>query len=641
MENDIKTSVLIVDDDINTCETLSDIFKLKGFQVIIKNNGAEGLGVMQSHQVDVALLDIKLPDMEGLELLDKMRQRTPGLIAIIITGHASVEYVKRALAQGANGFFVKPLILEEIFHVIDEALEKRTLSRRYQETSAQLKNIIEASHDAIFATDHDGVIQKYNKAAEQIFGYSGDELLQMNIGLLLGGQGDDDEIEIFQQYRNIDSPEEIFGRNNKGDILYLEITSGSFEERGDKIYSLIIRDISTRKKHEAEKRKLQSQLVQAIKMEAIGTLAGGVAHDFNNILTAILGYSQMINDTLENGSKAKKDMAQVLTAGVRATELVRQILAFSRKSEQHAQPVVVSLIVKEAIELLRSSIPKNIDIVTTFNDKQATVLINPAQFHQVVMNLCVNGYHAMSENGTLEVTLSKVTMTDGEVRMFSLDDTKEYLKVIVRDTGKGITPSNIDKIFDPYFTTKEKGEGTGLGLSTVRGIVLEAGGNIGVESNLGVGTVFTIYLPVIEEKTVPDTLLENSVNPKGCERILFIDDEMPIAELGRRTLEKLGYDVLSISCSMTALSHFREKPDDFDMIFSDNSMPGMTGSQLAYEIYKIRPHIPMILATGFEGSVNKAILTDTGVKKILSKPISRKQLSASIREIFDGKTKVE
>jgi len=640
MENENITSVLIVDDDINTCETLSDIFELKGFRVITKNSGAESLAVMQHQPIDVVLLDIKLPDIEGLELLDQMRQHTPGLIAVIITGHASVEYAKKALAQGANGFFVKPLILEEIFHVVDEALEKRMISRRYREISARLQNIMAASYDAIFATDHNGKILEYNQAAEQIFGYSGGELLQMNIGLLLGGQGDDKGSDIFKQYSSIDSPEETLGLNRNRDILNLEISSGSIEEEGDSIYSFIIRDISIRKRHEVEKQKLQDQLVQAIKMEAIGTLAGGIAHDFNNILTAILGYSQMINDTLENGSKAKKDMAQVLIAGGRATELVRQILAFSRKSEQDAQVVTISLIVKEAIDLLRSSIPTNIDIVTKFNDKQATVLINPAQFLQVIMNLCVNGYHAMSGSGTLEVALSTVTMTNGEVRSLNLAEAKEYLKTIVRDTGKGIAPSNLDKIFDPYFTTKEKGEGTGLGLSTAHGIILEAGGNIAVETKLGIGTTFTVYLPVIEEKVLTSKTFEDSATTSGSERILFIDDEMPIAELGKRTLEELGYNVLSMTCSKTALNHFRENPDAFDMIFSDNSMPGMTGSHLAYEIYKIRPDIPMILATGFEGSIDKAILQDTSVKKILNKPISRKHLTGSIRDVFDGERKV-
>lgn len=638
MDTKKNTRVLIVDDDIGTCETLSDIFEINHYQTLIAHNGKDSLALMKNEVVDVAMLDIRLPDIDGLDLLEKMKQISPTLIGVFITGHASIDYARRAIEKGANGFFVKPLIIEEILFVINEALEKRSLALRYKETSAKLQNIIGASNDAIFAIDSNGMILQCNNAAEDIFGYSVVQLIQMNIGSLLGRENGEGKFDAVRFQLSCDKPEEVYGRTKNGDSLVLEISSGSYDEDGKSMFSLIIRDVSARKKHEEEKTILQNQLIQANKHEAIGTLAGGIAHDFNNILTAIIGFSQLVKNTLEAESSALKDIEQVLSAGHRAKDLVRQILAFSRKSGEEVQPVYAHLIIKEVLELLRSSIPKSIEIITKIDTKRAVVLINPIQFHQVIMNLCVNAYHAMSEIGTLEVGVSTVLLSQEVEKKFKLVEGMEYLELVVKDTGRGMDHSTMARIFEPYFSTKPMEEGTGLGLSTAHGIIFEMGGAIDVKSKLGEGSIFTVYLPLIKEQISKHDASIDEDTATGKERILFIDDEMPIAELGKRILENYGYNVSSLSCSSMALKVFKENPSGFDLIITDNSMPEMTGTQLANEIYEIRPDVPVILVTGSADNINKNLLGSTGVKKILIKPVSIKELSETVRGVLDGET---
>ncbi len=628
--------ILVVDDDISTCETLADILAMKNFAPIKAHSGTSCLEISAKQSIDVVILDIRLPDMDGLELLAHLKKTTPDIIAMFMTGHASIDYAKKAMEQGASGFFVKPVIVEEILYVINEALEKRSLARRYQETSAKLQNIIGASHDAIFSIDNHGKIEQCNQAAQYIFGYSTEDLVQMNINLLFKTKNTIEYLNFSGDDSLFDKPHEISTRNKKGDPLALEISLGPYREDNRQMFTLVVRDVSARKKYEEEKKKLQEQIIQANKMEAIGTLAGGIAHDFNNILTAILGYAQMVNDSLAANSDEYKDIEQIINAGLRAKELVSQILAFSRSSKQEAQPIQANIIIEEALNLLRASILKRIEIRRKFAKGKATIFINPAQFHQVIMNLCVNAYQAMPENGILEVQSKTISLSDNLKDKFPRLKQEQYLELMVKDNGTGMDQLVIERIFEPYFTTKKMEEGTGLGLSTVHGIIHDAGGAIEVKTKLGRGSVFTVYLPLIEERVGLDKTESGESFSTGKEHILLIDDEMPIAELGRRILEKFGYRVSSYYSSDTALDIFKKNPVDFDLIISDNSMPGITGLQLAREIYQIKPELPIILTTGFDDTIHKHVTESTSIKAILTKPISRKLLSKTIRKVLDG-----
>jgi PAS domain S-box-containing protein len=393
-------------------------------------------------------------------------------------------------------------------------------------------------------------------------------------------------------------------------------------------------DITERKVAEEEKAALLSQLLQAQKMEAIGTLAGGIAHDFNNILAAMMGFAEMAKGRAVKESRQEQHLQRVLDAGARGRELVRQMLAFSRKTEQEKKLVRLSAVVREAIKLLRASIPSTIRIRTKAGAESGFVLADPTQMQQVLMNLCANAAYAMRETGgvlTVEVS-DFVVSPDGRA-----DGMKPgpYVRLVVRDTGAGMLPEIMAKIFDPFFTTKGPGEGTGLGLSIVHGIVEQHDGRITVESDPGRGSTFTLYLvQAASEREVADPGVESL--PKGRERVLFVDDEEALAQLGREMLEDLGYQVTVKSDGLEALALFKADPGGLDLVMTDQTMPGMTGMELARALMGLRPGFPVIITTGYSDLVDAAVAKEAGVRAFLMKPISRGELARTIRKALDG-----
>ena len=388
---------------------------------------------------------------------------------------------------------------------------------------------------------------------------------------------------------------------------------------------------------EKEKLELTRQLNQAQKMEAIGTLAGGIAHDFNNILSAIIGYTEITKLKIDKPA-LHRYLDQVLNACDRAKNLVAQILTFSRVTELERRPVDMSSITKEAIKLLRATIPSIIEIRFETSSDVHAVLADPTQIHQVLINLCTNAAHAMRERGGLlgvelenmeispEMTHSRLDLSPGS-----------YVMLTVRDTGVGMVPEVMHRVFDPFFTTKEKGEGTGLGLSVVYGIVKEFGGSITVHSEPGAGSIFRVYLPAITDMTEAGA---ESVEPivGGSERILFIDDEEILMEMGRDILEELGYNVTAITNSRNALDLFRAQPDQFDLVMTDMTMPGMTGADLSREILQLRPDVPIILCTGLSEIINEEKAIAIGIREFAMKPLNLRNIAELIRQALDRKT---
>jgi len=411
-----------------------------------------------------------------------------------------------------------------------------------------------------------------------------------------------------------------------------------FQEISDDIAFALhgIRLEEERKQMQQEKMLLEAQLQQAQKMEAIGTLAGGIAHDFNNILSAIMGYTEMAMDDAPMDHPIKQDLTEVLKAGIRAKDLIEQILTFSRQSETKVKPVKMRPVVKEAGQLFRASLPSTIEIVGDIQSN-ASVMADPTQIHQILMNLCTNAGHAMEERGgILEVSLADVEL-DADFRAQHPDVSPgQYVRLTVSDTGHGMDRSTMERIFEPYFTTKEKGEGTGLGLSVVHGIVASHDGAITVYSEPGEGTTFHIYLPIVEQEPEPEIRTEESL-PTGSETILFVDDEAPLATLGTRLLEGLGYVVVSRTNSLEALETFRKDPSRFDVVVTDMTMPSMTGDQLATEVMKIRSDIPVILCTGFSTKISKKKAETLGIQAFVMKPFLKGEMAETVRRALDEK----
>ncbi|MDA3788110.1 MAG: ATP-binding protein [Desulfobacula sp.] len=388
-------------------------------------------------------------------------------------------------------------------------------------------------------------------------------------------------------------------------------------------------------KQKIETQELTERLHNSQKLEAIGTLAGGIAHDFNNILSAIIGFTELALGSVEKGTEIEDDLQEVYAGGKRAKELVKQILAFARQSDEEIKPVQISIIIKEVLKFIRSSISTTIDIKSDIQS-DSLIMGNATQTHQVMMNLFTNAAHAMENSGgILEVILQDIYLEDSS-ELLNIGLSKgDYIKIKISDTGTGIDPNIINSIFEPYFTTKRVGEGTGMGLAMVYGIVEKYGGKITVDSKLGVGTKFTIYFPITKKRSAISAYKSEKL-PSGNENILFIDDEAPIAKMGGRLLEQLGYAVTIRTSSLEALELFRSKPDDFDLIISDMAMPNMSGDTLALEIMKLRPEIPVILCTGFSKRMSdEQQAAQIGIKAVIQKPIVQTDFTKTIRRVLD------
>lgn len=397
----------------------------------------------------------------------------------------------------------------------------------------------------------------------------------------------------------------------------------------------IATDISRIKDLEKESLRIQAQLQQAQKMEAIGTLAGGIAHDFNNILSAVIGYTEIALADVPEDTSQHRNLQEVLKAGSRARDLVKQILTFSRQTEQELKPVKINQIIRESLKLLRASLPTTVKISHDIQSDSA-VLADPTQIHQVIMNLFTNAAHAMrSSGGQLKIDLSDVVLDGSFIEQHPYLSPGVYIKLRVIDTGHGMEKAILDRIFDPFFTTKERGEGTGMGLAVVLGIVKSHGGTITVESELEKGATFNVFLPVILQEVDHDIQTKAPIRT-GTERILFIDDEKSLVDLGQQILERLGYKVTIRTSSLEALELFMEQPDKFDLVITDMTMPNMTGDELAAKLMNIRADIPVILCTGYSERISRERAHELGIKEFILKPIVMRELAKTVRSVLDA-----
>ncbi len=511
-----------------------------------------------------------------------------------------------------------------------------TERKQAEEERLLLSTAVEQSTEIIFITGKDSTIQYINPSFNKIAGFSQDEVIGKSASIFFKN-GNKSLFETIQEaLKQGNSWSGHFNSRKKDGSLYeVESTISPIYDQSQKIsnHVYVLRDVT----HEMT---IERQLQQAQKMEALGTLSGGIAHDFNNILTCIIGYTELALSDIPQDTLLKRNIQQVFNAGKRGEDLVKQILAFSRQSEIEKKPVQVSLIIQEALKLLRSSAPASIQINYNIQTHSA-VLADPTQIHQIFMNLFTNALDAISEEGgVLDVDLEDIWLDEDFKKKHPNIRPGNHIKLSVKDTGHGIEKSVMKQIFDPFFTTKELGKGTGLGLSVAHGIVKNHGGAISLVSKPNEGTTFYVYLPIDKNPVLGKEQVSTSILG-GQERILLVDDEPQVVNLEKQILERLGYTVETRENPLDALEDFRAQPENYDLVITDMTMPKMTGSELAVHLMHIKPDIPIILCTGYSETMSEEKAKSLGIKEFIMKPIEKKSFANSIRQVLDRRPKRE
>ena len=483
----------------------------------------------------------------------------------------------------------------------------------------------------------DGFFQQTNAAFEWTFGLTQEQLLSHPLLTFLHPDDRNHTESALQELstgKDVTSFENRF-RSSDGVYRWLHWRAAAFVNE-DRIYA-VARDITERKKEEEELQHWEAHVRQTQKLEAIGSLAGGIAHDFNNILTVIIGFTQLSLMNFFDEKTVRQQLDEVLLAGHRAKGFIKQLLAFSQPTGNERRPVCLKMIIEETLTLLHATIPASIEIHQDIQTRNTKILADASQIHQVLMNLCMNASHAMNGNsGTIAIRLDEVDITPQFAALSPKLRLGPFVRLLVQDTGQGMTQEILDRIFDPFFTTKGLGQGTGLGLSVVHGVVKSHGGSISVESVHGKGTTFQIYFPETQHPFVLDPIHKDPF-PRGQGKILFVDDEVVICKLGQEMLEYLGYEVMIKTSSLEALNAFRKTPHMFDLVITDESMPSLPGSELSQKIIEIRSDIPILFCSGYDQGHSPKQLNNHLMRQHVAKPFDISQMAWAIRSLLENR----
>ena len=602
---------------------------------LVPKNGVHVASLGQAAQIcdDAVVVEINSAGFysDNTESRDKTFLGTVGVIRDITVRKNLEENLKQAnerleakVKQRTTELVSKNVVLQR------EVEKRKKAERKIRKAKKEWKDIFEAIGHMTMIMDKDHRILKANKAIFEEF--------SLNERTIIGKR-------CYEVFHHSGSPHHKCPMENALTTKCVEASEITFEN-GDKSYIVsctpvyngkgklqkiihIATDITQRK-------QLEKELIQAHKMEAIGTLAGGIAHDFNNILASLIGFAELSLMEAEKGSALEDDIKEILNAGDRAKDLVSQILTFARRSDDEVMPLRVDLIVKEVLKFIRSTIPSSIKIKHNIQSK-AKVLGNATQIHQVLMNLCSNAAYAMKkEGGQLSVNLDEIQNGGKKAPVADNLGDGPYLKLEISDTGEGIPKGIIDQIFEPYFTTKEAGVGTGMGLAVVSSIIKDAGGTIQVQSEFGEGTFFTLYLPVTRDQVIPKKSELKKIKQSSGEHLLFVDDEKLITRMVKQSLEKIGYNVSVFTRPQKAINAFKKTPHLFDVIISDLTMPAMTGDRLLEKIKEINPDIPFILCSGYTGKYSTSVRGLPKVDAFIKKPFDIQQFIRTIQTVIDN-----
>ncbi|HOY65441.1 MAG TPA: response regulator [Candidatus Ozemobacteraceae bacterium] len=666
-------NILVLDDREDGRYMLEVLLRGNGYTVESVSNGVRALEKLKEARFDLIISDILMPVMDGFQFCRKVKADAAlsGIPFIFYTAtYTSAQDEKLALQIGADRFIRKPcepdeiiaaiaaftsgkqsakgseqnapaadedilrLYNERLVHKLEQKmLEAEQASQALIEERKRFQHLVDELPLGVVLVDREGMFRYINPRFVQLFGYEAADMPTIQAWrekALVDSREREEIAERWRQAGEADRdrlPDSWMVRIRCRDGALKQVRyHPSFLANGDQI--ITFEDAS-------EQVRMEAKLRQAQKMEAIATLAGGIAHDFNNILAAVMGFAELAQHAVDPTGDAAKHIAKIMPAALRAKHLVAKILAFSRQSEQERVHLAVHLVIEEVVSLLRSTLPATIEIRQKIN-RDCVALADPTQIHQVVMNLCTNAFHAMRDKGgLLEITLTRETLTPLVAKSIPGLAPGDYVKLTIRDTGCGMSPEVLAKIFDPYFTTKAEGEGTGLGLSVSHGIVRSHNGAIDVSSEIGKGSIFDVYLPQMDMPAEKSGANVEEKLPTGTERILFIDDEPGLTALVREILPQLGYTVETSGSAEDALQVIRDHPGSIDLIITDLAMPRMTGFDLAVEMRRLNIPTPMILCSGTATSQVAKQAAECGFRDFLGKPFTRRDLAVAVRRVLD------
>lgn len=638
-------TVLVVDDVAANRQTLGELLDSENYRLIEARDGPSALKLAAEELPDLVLLDVMMPGMNGFEVCRRMRgdERLAEIPIIILTALDDQRSRLAGIEAGADDFITKP------FNRVELRARTRTIVRlnRYR----RLHDAQAALHEseqwlkAIFDQAAVGVVQtdpvsrrflRFNQRFCDFLGYTQEEMAQLSYKDITYKQ--DAALDLAQHERLRTGAiheytwETRYVRKD-GSIVWASVAVSGLGTPGELPAALIsvVLDISERK-------RLDDHLLQAQKMEALGQFSGGVAHDFNNILAAICGHTELAQMVLEGNSDVREHLGSVLQATGRAADLVRQILTFSRQEPQVRRSIELEPVVTESLKLMRSTIPSTVEFDIIIAADVPTVLGNANQIHQVLMNLGVNAWHAMKDRpGRLQVKLEKLEVSAEYAATKALLRPGTYAHLAVSDSGCGMDPATLRRIFEPFFTTKSPGEGTGLGLSVVHGIMDSHDGAVTVHSQPGEGTTFSLYFPAYDGDAAV-SIAEEGPAPRGHgERVLVVDDEELLASMIQKTLVKLGYEAEFTTDPAAVTAMVRADPDRFRLVLSDQTMPVMTGLELSSRLQEILPMLPVILMTGYSLSLTADRIEEAGVRQLMLKPVTIQSLGNAVHAAIFGK----
>jgi two-component system, cell cycle sensor histidine kinase and response regulator CckA len=647
----VSPKILIVDDEHRMCESLRMLFGGQGYEVTTAGTGEDAEAILQDRQFDVAVVDMVLPDTDGHHLMDLINQNSPDTDVIIITAYASLESAIGALKRGAYDYVKKPFEFEDLLATARHALEQKKLKRENQVIQEKLewsekryRRLVENSPDIIYALDASGNFTFISKAAERLLDVDQQSLIYRHYSTIIH----EDDLEKAKWFFNERRTGE---RSTSGVELRLIASEESGEPKSYEVQHLTIelkstglydKDVTDRSKKFlgtygiardiSDRRRLETQLRHAQKMEAVGTLAGGIAHDFNNLLMGIQGYASLMLLKTEQEHPHYKNLNSIEQLVQNGADLTKQLLGFARDGKYNVKSTDMNEIARDTIRMFWRT-KKEISIHEDYEEGIWPVEVDQGQLQQVLLNIFVNAGHAMPGGGDLTLVTKNEILGARDAKVFGLPPAR-YVRTSITDTGVGIDDTTRQRIFEPFFTTKELGHGTGLGLASAYGIIQNHQGTIDVNSQVGAGTTFHIYLPASEKvKHVEKQFIER--HHSGPETVLLVDDEEVILKVGSQILQELGYTVLTAGSGKEALDIYTENRDKIDVVVLDMIMPGMGGGETYDSIKALRLDVKVLLSSGYSIMGEASTILNRGCQGFIQKPFTMKSFSEKLREILD------